>query len=586
MVRHSEPETLSRGRQSPRGRGVLGPARAIIAEGLFRNSAFLMFNLVLTSVCGYVSLTLITHIFSVQDVGLSAAAYSACGLIVSLMLFGTNYSVPRYLPTTTRRVDLINTLLTVVILSTLLGSAIFLALPFARTFFALGGWVFGVVFVVSAGLPAGEAVMQIVIVADRSAGKLVAANMVPSSAKLVAPPAFSFMGALGSYAARVLNDFFGFIILLVVLIRRGHRFRPTLSISATRDIRRFSAGMYIASIIGALPQTVLPLIVLSRVGSKESAYWSIAISISSFLFLLPSVINQALMPEVSSRPTERRHLMRRSAILISVVVVPALTVTYLAAPYVLMIFGHTYVTGSLITLRWLILAGFLIMLSYLTGAILFLAKKSLVMTVVNIIDAVIIFGLVGLWAANDQQIAIAWLIGEVANTVLIGIFAFLALREVGGRWELLGEKQTLSAASAVGDVTAAPAVTAVEGVSATSQHQTLSALIRLAEQQRTTDLYQPYQRAATDRQGLFRVAESAEAEGSRRQIRNNGHGQNPWNNAPYRRARTRASRTAPQQALSMLFSLAARQRGTARADRDELLKLPGKRNRSLQDRDD
>ena len=174
---------------------------------------------------------------------------------------------------------------------------------------------------------------------------------------------------------------------LVVLIRRGHRFRPTLSVSATRDIRRFSAGMYVASIIGALPQTVLPLIVLSRVGSKGSAYWSVAIAIASFLFLLPSLINQALMPEISARPTERRHLMRRCAILITVVVVPALIVTYLAAPYVLALFGHTYVAGSLVTLRWLILAAFLTMLSYLTGAILFLAKKSFVMTVVNIVDA-------------------------------------------------------------------------------------------------------------------------------------------------------------------------------------------------------
>ena len=92
----------------------------------------------------------------------------------------------------------------------------------------------------------------------------------------------------------------------------------------------------------------------------------------------------------------------------TVVVVPALIVTYLAAPYVLALFGHTYVAGSLVTLRWLTLAAFLIMLSYLTGAILFLAKKSFVMTVVNIVDAVIIFGLVGLWATNDQQIAIAW----------------------------------------------------------------------------------------------------------------------------------------------------------------------------------
>ena len=127
------------------------PARSS-GKACFEILRFSLSNLILASVFGYASLILLTHIFSVQDVGLSATAYSACGLIVSLALFGTNYSVPRYLPTTTRRIDLINTLLTAVILTTLLGSAIFLALPFARNFFALGGWLFGVVFVVSAGL--------------------------------------------------------------------------------------------------------------------------------------------------------------------------------------------------------------------------------------------------------------------------------------------------------------------------------------------------------------------------------------------------------------------------------------------------
>ena len=81
--------------------------------------------------------------------------------------------------------------------------------------------------------------------------------------------------------------------------------------------------MYVATIIGGLPNVLLPIIVLSRVGPKESAYWSIAISISYLFFQLPSAINQALLPELSYRTTERRYLIRRSAFLITVAVVPA-----------------------------------------------------------------------------------------------------------------------------------------------------------------------------------------------------------------------------------------------------------------------
>ena len=75
----------------------------------------------------------------------------------------------------------------------------------------------------------------------------------------------------------------------------------------TREMAKFSSGMYIASLIGGLPQLILPLIVLSRIGATQAAYWSIAISIAAIIYSLPSTVTQALLPEVSLRPTERRR---------------------------------------------------------------------------------------------------------------------------------------------------------------------------------------------------------------------------------------------------------------------------------------
>ena len=78
------------------------------------------------------------------------------------------------------------------------------------------------------------------------------------------------------------------------------------------------------------------------------------------------------------------------------------------------------------------------MLNAVSGAILFIAKKSAVMTIVNAINAVMVIGMVAVWATNAKEIAIAWAIGDVANTVLFGVFALLAVLEVGGRLERLG----------------------------------------------------------------------------------------------------------------------------------------------------
>ena len=298
-------------------------------------------------------------------------------------------------------------------------------------------------------------------------------------------------------------DSFSFLLYGALLVRRGHRFRPTLDIGVARELGRFSIGMYFSNIIGGLPMMLLPLIALSRVGAHQTAYWSIATSISAILYSLPSMVTSALLPEVSLRPAERSQLLRRAALLIFAVVTPALVAAFFAAPIALAFFGSTYTSGTLPVLRWLIGAGFITMLNAVSGAILFIAKKSTLLTVVNAIDAVIVIGLVALWATNATDIAIAWTIGDVANTVLFGAFAFLAVREVGGRLDKLGDDQ-------VSDIAWS------RGLSADSQQSALDLLVTLAQQQRSVgmyNMYKPYSPAAlTSTGGLYSLAAMQAAE--------------------------------------------------------------------------
>lgn len=482
---------------------LLGLARRFFSESLFRNSAFLIVNLGVGALSGFGGLALLTHAFSVTDVGLSATAVSAAALIETITLLGVTYSVPRYLPTAKNRTAMINTLLTAVISLTLLASGVFLALPYSRKFFVLGGWLFAVVFVAALCIQVGTTLLSGVLVADRAADKALTLGLIPAFIRVVAPPALSFLGGIGSFVARVVPDSFSFLLYGALLVRRGHRFRPTLDIGVARELGRFSIGMYFSNIIGGLPQMLLPLIALSRVGAHQTAYWSIATSVSAILYSLPSMVTSALLPEVSLRPTERSQLLRRAALLIFAIVTPALVAAFFAAPIALAFFGSTYTSGTLPVLRWLIGAGFITMLNAVSGAILFIAKKSTLLTVVNAIDAVIVIGLAGLWATNATDIAIAWVIGDVANTVLFGAFAFLAVREVGGRLDKLGGDQ-------VSDTSVL-----TEKLSVGSQQSALDLLVTLAQQQRSVDMhsmYKPYSPALTSPQGIYSLAALQAAE--------------------------------------------------------------------------
>jgi O-antigen/teichoic acid export membrane protein len=519
-----------------------GFVRRLFAESLFRNASFLIINLGVGAVSGYGGQALLTHVFSTADVGLSGAAVSAAALIETITLLGVSFSLPRYLPTAKNRRAMINTLFTSVISLTLVAAVIFLALPDSRKYIeGLGGTLFIVAFTVALCVQVGTTLVSTVLIADRASDKTATLGMIPAAIRVVAPLALSFLGSLGSFVARVIPDSFAFVLFAGSLVRGGHRFRPEFDMEVVRELGSFSVGMYIANIVGGLPQMLLPVIAISRVGNTQSAYWLTATSIASILYLLPSSVTSALLPEAAIRPNERGHLLRRSMLMIVGLVTPALIIAYLGAPLALAPFGHGIPQGSLPVLRILILSGSITMLNAVSGAVMFVAKKSTQITIVNTVNAVIVLGLALVWATSAKDISIAWLIGDIANTVLFAGFAVLAVMEVGGRLSELG-----------GDVVLTP-----EEVATTGPQAALDLLFTMAEQQGGAGMYggynmyrSPYPAALTTSRGLYSLAAFQVAE------------------------RQRLSRTSPQlgaitSAKTSARGAALRQAGQASGGRDD-----------------
>jgi O-antigen/teichoic acid export membrane protein len=489
--------------------------RKYAAESVIRNSVFLIMNIGITAVCGYGSLSLITRMYSVEAVGLSAAALSAISLVVTITQSGINYSLPRLLPTSKNRDSMINTVHTAVLLATLAGSVIFLLTPFADKMYAIGGLLFALIFIVIACMQAGSSVLAVVLIADRESGKMTTANMVPNFIKVAAPPVFTALGNMGAYLARIIYNAFYYLILIFMTFRRGHRFKLELKREAGRELGRFSAGIYVATIIGGLPQMLLPVVVLARMGAAQSAYWGIAMTVGTMLYQLPFSITQGLLPEASIRPTERGRLILRSTLLVGIIIIPALIVTYIATPLLLGIFGHSYTAQVISPMHWLIYSGFVTMLNYTGGAILYLAKKSSAITILNIVDAIVVIGLASTWATNANGVAISWFIGDVGNTLLFAFFAFLALREVGFRLELLGGDEVQSV-DTVGMPMPVSVQQAFDVLASIAEQQRLAA----AEQRRlTAALYEPNRYNLTDPQGLYSVLALQDAELERQRQR-------------------------------------------------------------------
>jgi O-antigen/teichoic acid export membrane protein len=211
-----------------------------------------------------------------------------------------------------------------------------------------------------------------------------------------------------------------------------------VSAEATRGIRRFTVGTYIADLIGSLPLMLLPLIILARFGAAQNAYWYTAMAGATLLRSLPGSVSQALLAEAVHRPEARRALVRKAALLITAIMIPAVVVAYVAAPLGLALLGHHYETGSLVTLRLLIVAAGLSCVNYLAGTILYLAKWTFAIAAINVVNTIIVLGLAVSWAHGASGVAWAWMIGEIAYVLMFCGCTAMALHKVHWRWELLG----------------------------------------------------------------------------------------------------------------------------------------------------
>jgi O-antigen/teichoic acid export membrane protein len=91
-----------------------------------------------------------------------------------------------------------------------------------------------------------------------------------------------------------------------------------------------------------LPQVVVPLIVLDRLGAKAAGYYFVAFQITSLLMTAAAVIEASFMAEASQAGADWRVIRRRSRRMAILIFVPAGVVTAVAAHWILLAFGSAY----------------------------------------------------------------------------------------------------------------------------------------------------------------------------------------------------------------------------------------------------
>ncbi|WP_269851760.1 lipopolysaccharide biosynthesis protein [Methanosarcina horonobensis] len=103
----------------------------------------------------------------------------------------------------------------------------------------------------------------------------------------------------------------------------------------------FSVGNYLAVWFTTAPNYILPLLVLNILGVEETAYYYIAFSIASLLFMIPGSISMSLLVEGSYGKELKKMIIKSFSIVFSIII-PALVILYFESDWFLNIFGKTY----------------------------------------------------------------------------------------------------------------------------------------------------------------------------------------------------------------------------------------------------
>ena len=344
-------------------------------QSLVRNSAFLVSNTVLASVSGFAALTILAHVPSTA-LGLSGAALAATRLVITVSQLGLDFSLCASFRSQ-RTLGIINSALTATLLVAAVSAGVFLVLPPAHRLYALGAVLFIVTFAVTTVCAAGFDQLETVFVAETSAHLITRANIFTNAAKLVLPCALLPLGIAGAYVSQSAAFVVGFVSLLIVLGRRGHWFRPSISSSATRELRRFSVGTYLGSTLGSLPLVLVPLIIWHASDRSKALTGTPRCCSQGCSICFPDASSQALLAEGAHRPTARRELLRRRDDAHRSDDAAACGVRLPRGADRPRHPGPKYAAGGLTPLRWLIVAGLMSGVNCLAGTVLALANEDL-----------------------------------------------------------------------------------------------------------------------------------------------------------------------------------------------------------------
>lgn len=369
----------------------------VINDSLYRNSLFLMASTMTTAIFGFAFWIICARLFPTHDIGIATTIISATALITQFSLLGMKNGLIRFLPGSKDKNIQINTGYTIVVLASLLLLTLYifflprlsLKLVFLREnpiyLFLL------TIFILSFSL---NQIQEGIFVAHRSTGFVFIKSIIWGFMKLVLPFFLVVYGAFGIYSAFAFGSVLSFLLGLFILYKKQqYKIAPVINAAYVRLVGKYALGDYLGLFLGEVPYFILPLIIINYIGPSHSAYYYIDMQIATFLYMIPVAVTQSLLAEGSYDETALKQHVKKAAIFIAILVLPAILLTYFFGGYVLAAFKSEYNINGFKFLQLLAIGSVFMAIISLGNAVMHIVKKNHIYMLCNFISAVLIIAL-------------------------------------------------------------------------------------------------------------------------------------------------------------------------------------------------
>lgn len=163
------------------------------------------------------------------------------------------------------------------------------------------------------------------------------------------------IGLLGILCSISVATLVSILLGCYMLYRCGISSRLKFDPASLYRITTFSIGNYLSGLASIAPSTIIPILILNTLGSDKNAYFYLAYSIASLLFMIPDTISTSLFVEGSHDLPLKENVLK-SIKFAMIILIPTAVFIFFFGDRILMVFNVEYATKSFEMLRFMALA--------------------------------------------------------------------------------------------------------------------------------------------------------------------------------------------------------------------------------------